>query len=61
MWQDIILSRILTRNEIIKGLCTIFPMVASEILIEKDIDNVQHTISDSIRLICQTWVDTLCL
>ncbi|MFZ5987729.1 MAG: hypothetical protein ACOYWZ_11470 [Bacillota bacterium] len=56
MWQDIIISRIFTKNKIVKGLCTVFPVVANEILIVKDIDDIKGTISDSIRIVCQTWV-----
>jgi hypothetical protein len=56
MWQDIILSRILLKSELVKGLCTIFSVTASEIFIEKDLNNVKNALSDNIRLICQTWI-----
>lgn len=56
MWQDIIISRILTKNEIVKGLCTVFPVAVSEILIGKDINDVQYAMRDSIRIVCQTWI-----
>lgn len=56
MWQDVIINRILYKEEIKKGLCTIFPVKANEILVVDDIESIQSSLGKDIRILCQTWI-----
>ena len=56
MWQDVIISRLLSKEEIKKGLCTIFPVKANEILVVDNIESIQGYLGEDIRILCQTWL-----
>ena len=56
IWHDVINNRILSKEEIKKGLCTIFPVKVNEILVVDNIDSIQGSLSEDIRILCQTWL-----
>lgn len=56
IWQDVIINRVLSKAEIEQGIRTIFPINTEKIFITADMYNMNISLGDNIKIVCETWI-----